>query len=200
MEIFSGIDKDLVNFLILPLFIFFARIIDVSIGTIRIIFVSKGIRGLAAILGFIEVFIWIIAIGQIMQNLTNFLNYFAYAAGFATGTYFGVILENKISIGKVVVRIITRRDATELLEHLIKNNFHFTSADAEGRFGDVKIIFLVLNRKEIPTLIKKINEYNPRAFYTIEDIRFVNDMEAIPKLSPFSMRLQNLRRIFTPRK
>jgi uncharacterized protein YebE (UPF0316 family) len=166
----------------------------------RIIFVSKGIRGLAAILGFIEVFIWIIAIGQIMQNLSNFLNYFAYAAGFAAGTFAGIFIENKISIGKVVVRIITRRDASELLEHLIINDYHLTAADAEGRFGEVKIIFLVLNRKEVPILIKKINEFNPRAFYTIEDIRFVNDIEAIPKLSPFSLRLNNLRRMFTTRK
>ncbi|MFC2130854.1 DUF2179 domain-containing protein [Bacteroidota bacterium] len=200
MDIFSGVDETLLNWLILPLFIFTARVIDVSIGTVRIILVGKGIRGFAALLGFIEVLIWIIAIGQIMQNLSNFLNYIAYAGGFSCGTYVGVYLENKISIGKVVVRIITRRDATELYEHLIENNYHLTMLDAEGRFGDVKIIYLVLKRKEVTKLIQIINSYNSRSFYTIEDIRFVNDIDAIPKLNPYLMRLGNLRKVFTLRK
>ncbi|MFH1051840.1 MAG: DUF2179 domain-containing protein [bacterium] len=200
MDIFSGIDPTIVNWLIMPLFIFFARIIDVSLGTIRIILVSKGIRGLAALLGFIEVFIWIIAIGQIMQNLNNFLNYFGYAAGFASGTYIGIFIENKLSIGKVLIRIITRKDATDLLEYLIIHDYHLTSMDAEGRFGDVKIIFLVLQRKDVHNLIRLINRYNPRAFYTIEDVRYVNDTIFIPKNNPFFLKLSNLRKIFTLRK
>ena len=200
MNFFEGIEPELLNWVILPLFIFFARIIDVSIGTIRIILVGKGIRGIATIAGFIEVFIWIIAIGQIMQNLDNFLNYFAYASGFAAGTYIGIFLENKISIGKVVVRIITRKDASELISHLSDDDYHLTSFDADGRFGPVKIIFLVLRRKEVSELINVINKYNPKAFYTIEDVRFVNDLEYIPKAEPFFNRLTNVRRIFTLRK
>jgi uncharacterized protein YebE (UPF0316 family) len=200
MNFFNGIEPELLNWVVLPLFIFFARIIDVSIGTIRIILVGKGIRGIATIAGFIEVFIWIIAIGQIMQNLDNFINYFAYASGFATGTYVGIFLENKISIGKVVVRIITRKDASELITHLSDDNYHLTSIDANGRYGPVKIIFLVLKRKEVSGLINIINKYNPKAFYTIEDVRFVNDLEYIPKTNPFFNRLTNLRRIFTLRK
>lgn len=200
MNFFEGLDPELVNLVILPIFIFLARIIDVSIGTLRIILVGKGIRGIATIAGFIEVFVWIIAIGQIMQNLNNFLNFFAYAGGFATGTYVGIFLENKISIGKVVVRIITRRDASELLSHLAGNEYHLTSMDAQGRFGAVKVIFLVLKRKEVAELVKIINKYNPKAFYTIEDVRFVNDLEYINKASPFFTRLTNLRSIFTLRK
>lgn len=200
MEIFSGIEPTLLHWVIMPLFIFCARIIDVSLGTIRIILVSKGIRGVAAILGFFEVLIWIIAIGQIMQNLTNFLNYLGYAAGFATGTYVGVFIENKLSIGKVVIRIITKKDATELLEYLIIHDYHLTTMNAEGRLGDVKIIFLVLQRKEVPQLIKLINKYNPNAFYTIEDVRFVNETSNIPKNNPFFLKLNNLRRVFTLRK
>jgi len=182
------------------MFIFFARIIDVSLGTIRIILVSKGIRGIAALLGFVEVFIWIIAIGQIMQNLTNFFNYFGYAAGFASGTYIGVFIENKLSIGKVLIRIITPKDSTELLEYLVIHDYHLTTMDAEGRFGDVKIIFLVIQRKEVPTLITLINRYNPRAFYTIEDVRFVNETAQIPKNNPFFLKLSSLRKVFTLRK
>lgn len=200
MEIFSGVEPTILHWVIMPLFIFCARIIDVSLGTIRIILVSKGIRGLAAILGFIEVLIWIIAIGQIMQNLTNFLNYLGYAAGFATGTFVGVLIENKLSIGKVVIRIITKKDSTELLEFLLINNYHLTTMDAEGRFGNVKIIFLVLQRKEVPQLISIINRFNPNAFYTIEDVRFANEASSIPKNNPFFLKLNNLRKVFTLRK
>ncbi len=200
MDIFSGIDPTIVSWVILPLFIVVARIIDVSLGTVRIILVSKGVRGLAAILGFIEVFVWIIAIGQIMQNLNNFLNYLGYATGFALGTYIGIFIENKLSIGKVLIRIITRREATDLLDHLISQDYHLTSMDAEGRFGDVKIIFMVLQRKEVPSVISLINEYNPRAFYTIEDVRCVNDTALLSGNNPFFLKLSNLRKVFTLRK
>ncbi|GAE87820.1 hypothetical protein JCM21531_1220 [Acetivibrio straminisolvens JCM 21531] len=79
--------------------IFFSRIIDVTIGTIRIIFVSRGKKYLAPVLGFFEVLVWIVAISQVMQNLNNFACYFAYAAGFATGTFVGIIIEEKLAIG-----------------------------------------------------------------------------------------------------
>lgn len=200
MNLFLGLNQELVNWMILPLMIFFARILDVSIGTLRIVLVSKGIRGFAALAGFVEVFIWIIAISQIMQNLNNFMNYFGYAAGFATGTYVGLIIESKLSLGKVVLRIITRRDANDLIDHLIEQDYNLTSLDAKGRFGDVKIIFMVISRKEIPQVIRIINEYNPRAFYTIEDVRFVNDLDSIKKINPLFMKLTNIRKVFSARK
>ncbi len=200
MDLFSGLNQELVKWFLLPLLIFLARILDVSIGTFRIVLVSKGIRGLAAIAGFVEVFIWIIAISQIFQNVNNFLNYFAYASGFATGTYVGLIIESKISIGKVVVRIITRRDATELIDLLINQDYHITVLDAKGRYGDVKVIFMVLQRKEIPKVIRIINEYNPRAFYTIEDIRYVNDLDSLKKINPLFLKFSNILKVFSARK
>jgi uncharacterized protein YebE (UPF0316 family) len=200
MNLFSGFDPNLVNWFILPFFIFCARIFDVSIGTIRIILVGKGIKKLAALMGFFEVLIWIIAIGQIMQNLNNIFCYVGYATGFATGTYIGIILENKIFIGKVLLRIITRKDSTELLDFLITYNYHLTAVDAEGRFGDVKIIFIILNRKEIPDLIKIINNYNPQAFWTIEDIRHVNQSYKNTTYEQTYSKQNFFRRVFSPRK
>lgn len=126
-------------------------------------------------MGFVEVIVWVIAIGQIMQNLNSWVNYVAYASGFAVGTYVGMIIEKRLSIGKVVLRIITKREADELVEHLFENDYHHTSMEADGRFGKVRIIFMALSRKQLPEVIKIINEYNPNAFYTIEDIRFVNE-------------------------
>lgn len=168
---------DFVAYILVPLLIVLARIIDVSIGTIRIILIGKGYRMYAMLLGFVESIVWITATGYIMQNLDSVYNYFAYASGFALGTYFGVFLEGKISIGKVMVRIITNRDNTDLVNNLFERNYSFTTTDAEGRLGQVKIIFLVLKRKAVPHLVSIINEYNPNAFYTIEDVRFVKETQ-----------------------
>lgn len=171
----SFFHSDLFKLLILPLLIFLARIIDVSLQTIRIIMVSKGIRLMAAVLGFFEVFIWLLAIGQIMTNLTNFLCYFAYAAGFAFGTWIGMIIESRLSIGKVIIRVITGREAGELVEHLRKMNYGITTIDAEGAAGKVMIVFSIVKRQMIDEFIQTVYRFNPKAFYSIEDVRYVSE-------------------------
>ncbi len=103
------------NYVILPLLIAIARIMDVSVGTIRLIFVSRGYKYLAPALGFVEVIIWLLAIGQIMQQLDNFMSYIGYGAGFAMGNYIGIILVEKMSIGTVVVRIIPPKKMLQTL-------------------------------------------------------------------------------------
>jgi uncharacterized protein YebE (UPF0316 family) len=158
---------------LIPFLIFLARILDVSIGTIRIILISKGLKKIAPILGFLESFIWIIAVSQIMLNLNNFYYYLAYSAGFATGTYFGIVLEEKLSLGYVIIRVITYKDATELVAHLREKNHPATVIDAEGQNGGVKVIFLVIKRSYTADLITSIKHFNPNAFYTIEDVKFV---------------------------
>lgn len=173
MEFFEQFDGTWLEYVIVPFFIFVARILDVSVGTLRIIMVSKGYKILAPILGFIEVFVWIVAIGQVMQNLNNYMNYIFYALGFAAGTYLGMYIENKLSLGLVLVRVITQRDATELLDHLRTNDYVATSVDAEGNLGPVKVFFLVVKRSELEKLSKVINKYNPRAFYTVEEMKYV---------------------------
>lgn len=159
---------------IIPFLIFIARIFDVSIGTIRIILISKGLRKIAPMLGFLESFIWIIAVSQIMLNLNNFYYYIAYSLGFATGTYIGIVLEEMISLGYVIIRIITYRDATELVANLRLKNYAATVLDAEGQHGNAKLIFLVMKRNNSAELINFIKQYNPNAFYTIEDVKFVS--------------------------
>jgi uncharacterized protein YebE (UPF0316 family) len=159
---------------LIPFLIFLARILDVSIGTIRIILISKGLKKIAPILGFLESFIWIIAVSQIMLNLNNFYYYIAYSLGFATGTYFGIVLEEKLSLGYVIIRAITYLDADELVLHLRSKNHAVTVLDAEGQKGNVKVIFLVIKRSDSIALIESIKKYNPNAFYTIEDVKFVS--------------------------
>ena len=122
MELFGLTYSEIYAWILLPLLIFFARVCDVSLGTIRIIFVSKGIKYLAPIVGFFEILIWLLALGQIMQNLNNVFYYIFYAGGFATGNYVGILLEEKLSIGTVGIRIITKREAEKLIEVLKMRN------------------------------------------------------------------------------
>jgi len=171
----SFLDSNLFNYLILPLLIFLSRVGDVTLGTLRIIFVSKGKKFLAPVLGFFEVFIWILVISRIMQNLDNYVNYFAYAGGFAAGNYVGMLLEEKIAIGVMVVRVITQKPADLLIEKLIGMGCGVTSVDARGAKEDVHVIFSVIHRSELKTVIDIIKKYNPRAFYSVEDVRYVNE-------------------------
>ncbi len=168
------IESDFFGYAILPLLIFLTRIMDVSLGTLRIIFVSKGNKRIAPLLGFVEVFIWILAISRIMQNLDNPLNYFAYAAGFATGNYIGMLIEEKLALGVMNIRIITQQNADELIEKLQEHGFGTTSVNAKGRMENVHIVYTIVQRTNISKVIKLIQEYNPHAFYSIEDIRFVS--------------------------
>jgi len=171
--------------------IFFARICDVTIGTIRIILVSKGQKSLAPLLGFFEVLIWIIAIGQIMSNLDNWVCYLFYAAGFAAGNYIGMMVEEKIALGVVGMRLVTAKPADELVSILIEKGYGVTQMPAKGSQGDVNVLYMSLDRKKLNDLIEVVNEFNPGAFYTVEDIRLVNKgvfQKAHRKRKNFSLR------------
>ncbi|HEX2991004.1 MAG TPA: DUF5698 domain-containing protein, partial [Anaerolineales bacterium] len=90
---------DWFTWVILPLIIFLTRVLDVTLGTLRIIFISRGRKYLAPLLGFIEVLIWITVVSQIIGGASNFAAYFAYAAGFAVGNYVGMWIEERLAIG-----------------------------------------------------------------------------------------------------
>lgn len=162
-------------YILIPLLICLARVADVSLGTLRILFVSKGAKRIAPILGFFEILIWLVAIGQVMQNLTNIVNYFAYAVGFSLGNYIGITIEQKLAVGKVIVQAITRRDASELINFLKSANYGLTVIEAKGVTGPVHIIITVIKRSNLPTVIAHIKSFNPKAFYLVEDVRFVSD-------------------------
>ncbi len=168
------------SYVILPVLIFLARLTDVSLSTLRIVLVTMGKRNIAPLIGFIEAFIWLLAIGQIMQNLTNIMSYLAYAGGFAMGTYLGMWIEQKIALGMVMVRIITGKTADSLVFKLKETNYRFTHVKAEGKYGDVGVIFSIVKRKNLPKFLQLINTQNPNAFYTIENIRHVQNTDDIP--------------------
>ncbi|MEJ2110955.1 MAG: DUF2179 domain-containing protein [Acidobacteriota bacterium] len=164
---------------VLPVLIFLTRIVDVSLSTLRIIFINRNLRYYAAVSGFFEVLIWLLVIREIFQRLDNPFCFLAYAAGFATGNFIGILIENKISIGKVLIRIITRHRADDLVAALKSSGYGLTYVDAEGTTGPVKVIFTIAERKDIPFIAETIQRHNPRAFYSVEDVRFVS--EAVTK-------------------
>ena len=117
-----GISEDIFSYLIMPFLIFIARVCDVSINTLRVMFVMNGRKTIAPLLGFFEALIWLLAISQIIQNIDNPLSYLAFAAGFAAGTYFGMVMEEKLAIGRVLVRVITVEPIPELIEFMKEKN------------------------------------------------------------------------------
>ena len=165
-----GISESLFSFLILPLMIFFARIADVSINTIRIIYVLGGRKATATILGFFESFIWLMAIRQIFEHLDNWICYIAYPAGFASGIFVGMIIEERIAYGKVIVRIITRKEVYHLLAFLTSQQFRYTHVHAEGPDGHENLVFTVLEREHLDDLLLKLKDILPSAFYTVEKV------------------------------
>lgn len=174
-------DPQTLSWIAIPILIFLARVADVSLGTIRVVFISKGYKALSAFVGFFEVLIWLFAIGQIMQNLTNWTSIFAYAAGFAAGTFVGLVIEEKLSFGDVLIRIISRYDVPQIISKLRKNGYKTTQVSGEGDEGEVKVILAVTHRKNIHAAINLIKQVNPGAFYTIEDLKTIDDSDTKQK-------------------
>ena len=159
--------------IVIPLLIFVARIADVSIGTVRLIFVSRGLKYLAPVVGFFEVLIWLMAIGQIMKNLSNPVCFIAYSAGFALGNFVGMCIAEKLSLGVVIIRVITVKGASELIRQLRSANYGVTSIDGHGSEGDVDIVFTIVPRSEVKSVVGLIKAFNPKAFYTVEEVGYV---------------------------
>ncbi len=166
--------ESLFSLLVLPLLIFLSRVVDVSIGTMRVIFVSRGYKKFAVFCGFFEVMIWLIAITQIMNNLTSPLYYIAYAGGFAAGNFVGMMIEERIALGNVLLSVVTLKEPTELRTFLKEEDYGVTIIPAHGMYGPVKVLLSVIPRSELGDVVKFIKKVNPNAFYTIEDVRFVN--------------------------
>ncbi|HUS72913.1 MAG TPA: DUF2179 domain-containing protein [Sedimentisphaerales bacterium] len=171
----SFFQSEAFTFILLPVLIFFARICDVTLGTIRIIFVSRGLKYLAPVIGFVEILIWLVAIGKIMQNLGSVVCYVAYAGGFAAGNYMGILIEEKLAVGTFIIRIITKKDASELISALNADGYGATSIPGQGNEGRVHIIYTVIRRVDLKYVIDIIRRFNPKAFYSIEDVRFVRE-------------------------
>ena len=162
---------DYFSWIILPLLIFVARLGDVTMATLRHIFVSKGFKKIVPILGFFEVLIWLIAMRQVFSHLDNLACFLAWAAGFSAGTYLGMYIEERLAMGTQIIRIITADDIMPLIDALKKRNQVVTIVDGHGAVGPVKLIFTIVKRTDKGQVIELIHLYAPNAFYSIEDVK-----------------------------
>ena len=158
------------NILIAALSIFLLRLLDQTLGTLRILYVNKGKPLFGAILGFIESAIWIVAISQVIQDLNDPFLIFGYALGFAAGTIMGSYIENTIAIGDIVVRIFVPKDSDseKVAEELRINGLGVTIINGEGMQGEVTIAWCVTPRKRLKEVMKIVSEITPDAYVTSE--------------------------------
>jgi len=176
--------SDIIAYIIIPVLIFLARILDVSVGTIRIILISRGNKFISPLLGFIEVTIWLLAISQIMKNLNNVVCYLAYGSGFAFGNYVGILLENKLALGLQGIRIITNNQLQSLPMVLRDEGFAVTTIKGRGSKGPVNVIHTVVNRKDVNQVLEITKHLEPQAFVMVEDVRYAQAGYFKPKV-PF---------------
>lgn len=129
---------------------------------------------MAPIVGFCEILIWLVAMSQIFSNLTNFIYYIAYAGGFAMGNYMGLIVEGKISLGLLSLQLIIRENPEKLINLLNEQGYSITTMTAEGSKGLVRIVLLVIKRKNLPKILELVHVNNPKAFISVEQVKSVS--------------------------
>ena len=156
---------------LLPILIFVGRIFDVTLGTLRIIFVSKGEKYKAPIIGFFEVFIWIVIISQILSRANDMVAYISYAGGYAAGNYVGILIEKRIAFGIILCRVYTNKPGLKLVNLLSLKGFGATLVHGTGSVNEVDIIETVFDRKKLKLVSSIILEFDKDAFYVIEDVR-----------------------------
>ncbi|MCF7812158.1 DUF5698 domain-containing protein [Candidatus Gracilibacteria bacterium] len=161
---------------VIPGLLFLSQVAIVTFSTLRIIFISRGKKLLSSCLGFFEVLIWLLAVSQIVQNLDNPLYYLVYGLGFAIGNSVGIWIEDKLAVGTLMIRLITKTPATKLTRILKKYKYRFTSVPAIGASGKrVNVLYIILKRKNTGFVVKHIRQLHAKSFFTIEDIRYVNE-------------------------
>jgi len=154
----------------LPAIIFVAETVVVTLATIRIIFIARGMKTLASFVCLFEVSIWLFAIGQVMRNLSDLRCSAAFAGGFTIGNYLGVLIHDKMAIGHLVVRIITSKDAQDLVASFKAADYGVTCVDAMGAKGPVQVIITVIKRRDLVRVRDLIQTFDEKVFYSVEDL------------------------------
>ena len=165
---------DVISYVVLPGLIFLARVADVTVATVKLMFVVNNAKRVAATLGFIESLITIIALSRIMQDASNFMAYVMYAAGFATGTFVGMRIEEKLAYGTVMIRVISRTISAELIDYLTRKQYRYSMVDANDHVGNTQVLFTVCKRSRLPEFQRTLEEVAPQALYTIEGVKKVS--------------------------
>ena len=186
--------SDAYNWVVLPLLIFISRTCDVTLATLRNIFLSRNIKKIVPVIGFFEVLIWLLAISSIIKNLNNVLCYIAFAGGYSMGIFVGIRIEERLALGMQLVRVITNKSNKILMDALHDSNLGVTEIDAQGSLGPVKVLLIIIKRKDLAHVIELVTKYHGSSFFTVEDIRKVE--QGIFPMKAGETKLAYLRRIF----
>ena len=150
--------------------IFFARLTDVSMGTMRQILIIRGRRGIASISAFFEIMIWILAISRVITELDKIYYMIAVALGFASGNYLGSYIEERIALGYMFAYIVPKR-SNDLAHKLREVGFSTTVIRGIGSKGTHPVYNILLRRRDEQRLLDIIKKYDKGAFYTLMDVR-----------------------------
>ncbi len=158
------------------LFIFAARAVDVSLGTIRILMLTRGKKAVAAAIGFVEISVFILALSHVIScGLDDPWKIVAYAAGFATGNYLGSFIEDCMAVGYLSLQVFPPRDKVgKVISRLRKENFGVTSVVGAGRCGPRTILFVIVKRRDLKRVLKLLDEIDPKIFYNIYDAKTIH--------------------------
>jgi uncharacterized protein YebE (UPF0316 family) len=158
-----------------PVIIFGLRIVDVSLATIRMLLTMRDIRGLVPLIGFVEVTVWVVAVGTAIQNLHSVWHVLGYSGGFAAGTSVGLWMEGKLAMGLATVRIICRDAGAgeDIADSLREMGFGVTEFGGQGRQGKVEVLYTMVKRRHIHTVIQEAERWDDDAFITVEEPRAI---------------------------
>ncbi len=165
-----------VEILLLGVLVFLARMVDVSLGTLRVMFLVQGRSGLAFLLGFCEVAVWVTVVTAVIQNVREkpVLGVF-FALGFATGNVVGIAVERKLALGKLVLKVITRSAGERLADLLRADGYRVTTFEGRGMRGPVTELYIVCNRRQVSRILDVVRREDPEAFYITEAAREVSE-------------------------
>ena len=153
-----------------------ARITDVSMGTLRVAFIARGRKMLAAACGFIEILIWIAVVSHVLTGSQHVLAYVAYALGFTCGTLVGMFIEERLAVGWSLVRVISNKPVADFMQKLSAAGFGVTQQNAQGARGPVQVLVILMPRKRLGEFQPLLRDFDSAAFYTIEDVRHARDI------------------------
>jgi uncharacterized protein YebE (UPF0316 family) len=161
-----------VSYWMLPILIFVAELVVVTCGTLRIIFISRGDKILAPIIGFVEVVTWLFAISQVMKNVSDGCCFLAFAGGFTVGNFLGILIEKALAMGLAQVSIVIPADRRHLIDALRARDFGVTCVRGQGSQGAVDVVFTVVKRRQLPHVLHLVEAAG--AFYTVDEVTSVS--------------------------
>jgi len=156
-----------------PLVVFLLRVSDVSLATLRMLLIVRNRRFLAPLIGFFEILIWVTAVGIVIQHLDSPLHVIGYAAGFATGNFVGLMIEERLALGLATIRTVVTEGGAGLAADLRNEGFGVTEVLGRGRDGTVEVLYSVVPRRQVGRALARIDRAAPQSFVVVDEPRRV---------------------------